>query len=216
MPRFTTIFFDLDDTLYDKDNGLWQAIRSRMGVYIENLLGLPPDEVAALRRDYFEKYGTTLRGLQIHHQVDSDDYLAYVHDLVLEEFLQPDPELVAMLKSLPMKKYIFTNADAAHAQRVLNLLGANGTFDGILDVRALEFLCKPEPGAYRKALQMAGVVQPENCLYLDDSPRNLSAARRMGITTVLVGDSRPDPSAHYSIANVKDLPKILPELWSEQ
>ncbi|MGW8249408.1 MAG: pyrimidine 5'-nucleotidase [Anaerolineales bacterium] len=216
MHKFTTIFFDLDDTLYDKDNGLWQAIRSRMGVYMETLLGLPPDEVAALRREYYIKYGTTLRGLQIHHQVDSDDYLAYVHDLVLEDFLHPDPDLVAMLKSLPLKKYIFTNADAAHAQRVLKLLGVNGTFDGIFDVRALDFMCKPDPSAYHRALELAGVSQPDYCLYLDDSPRNLSIARQLGITTILVGDGKPDPSAHYSITSVKELPEILPELWSEQ
>ena len=46
---------------------------------------LPVEEVDILRRNYFEQYGTTLRGLQIHHQVDTDEYLAYVHDLPLEK-----------------------------------------------------------------------------------------------------------------------------------
>ena len=28
--RFSTLFFDLDDTLYPSENGLWQAIKERI------------------------------------------------------------------------------------------------------------------------------------------------------------------------------------------
>lgn len=215
MHKISTVFFDLDDTLYDKENGLWEAIRERMGIYMENLLGLPADEVASMRRHYYETYGTTLRGLQIHHTVDNDAYLAYVHDLPLDDFLQPDHLLREMLDSLPLRKFVFTNADLPHANRVLNLLGVSRCFDGILDVLALEFSCKPQPEAYLKALKLAGIDNPEECLYLDDSTRNLSTARKMGFTTILVGDGEDDPSAHYSITNVKDLAHILPELWGK-
>ncbi len=215
MQKISTVFFDLDDTLYDKGNGLWEAIRERMGAYIENLLDLPADEVASLRRHYYETYGTTLRGLQIHHAVDTDDYLAYVHDLPLEIFLQPDNSLQEMLNSLPLRKFVFTNADLPHALRVLDMLGVNGCFEGILDVLALEFSCKPQPEAYLKALKLAGIDNPEECLYLDDSTRNLSTARKMGFITILVGDGKENPAAHYTITNVKDLPRILPELWDQ-
>lgn len=215
MQKISTVFFDLDDTLYDKGNGLWEAIRERMGAYIENLLDLPADEVASLRRHYYETYGTTLRGLQIHHAVDTDDYLAYVHDLPLEIFLQPDNSLQEMLNSLPLRKFVFTNADLPHALRVLDMLGVNGCFEGILDVLALEFSCKPQPEAYLKALKLAGIDNPEECLYLDDSTRNLSTARKMGFITILVGDGKENPAAHYTITNVKDLPRILPELWAQ-
>lgn len=214
MQNIQTIFFDLDDTLYDKQNGLWEAIRSRMGKYMQNLLQLPPEEISALRRVYFETYGTTLRGLQINHQVDSDEYLEYVHNLPLEQYIQPDPELKKMIRSLPQRKFIFTNADSAHAFRVIDVLGLNGCFDGILDVRALNFHCKPEQEAYQRALRLAGESDTKNCLYLDDSPRNLAAARQMGFTTVLVGNNQTDPSAHFSISNLKDLPQVLPDLWS--
>ncbi len=216
MQNITTVFFDLDDTLYNSENGLWEAIRKRMGKYMENLLDLPPEEVDSLRRHYYLTYGTTLRGLQMHHDIDSIEYLTYVHDLPLEEFLQPDISLRELLNSLPLRKFIFTNADLYHAQRVLDVLGVNGCFDGIVDVLALEYLCKPQPEAYLKALELAGIDNPQECLYLDDSTRNLSTARDMGIITVLVGDSKEDPSACYSIANVKDLPLILPEIWDQR
>jgi putative hydrolase of the HAD superfamily len=185
MP-FTTLFFDLDDTIYPNSTGLWEAIRSRMGQYMHERLGLPVDQVPALRRRYFITYGTTLRGLQIHYHVNADDYLAYVHDLPLTEYLQSAPELRRLVLSLPQRRWIFTNADDQHARRVLDVLGLTDCFEGIIDVRAIEFACKPELAAYERALAIAGNPCAHECVLIDDSPVNLAPARRMGFTTVLV------------------------------
>jgi putative hydrolase of the HAD superfamily len=213
---FTTLFFDLDETLYPKGSGLWEAIRERMSGFLVQRLGLPVEEVEILRRNYFEQYGTTLRGLQIHHQVDTDEYLAYVHDLPLENYLQPLPGLPELLTSLPQCKWIFTNADAAHARRVLAILGLSGCFDGIADIRALNFACKPEPEAYYMAMAQAGELDPSRCVLLDDSPRNLVPALALGFTTVLVGSEAPHPAANLVIPSLMALPESLPELWQEK
>ncbi len=202
---FATLFFDLDDTLYPARDGLWNAIRDRMSDYMVEKLHLPPEDVPVIRRHYFETYGTTLRGLQMHHHVDADEFLAYVHDLPLSQYIHPDPAVRALLLGLPQPRWIFTNADAAHAQRVLAVLELSDCFQGIIDVRALGFICKPEPEAYQRALALAGAADPRECLYLDDSPRNLAPARAMGITTVLVGTTEPHPAACYSIAGINDL-----------
>jgi pyrimidine 5'-nucleotidase len=212
--KFTTLFFDLDDTLYASSNGLWAAIRARMGQYMVERVGLPAEQVPALRRTYFETYGTTLRGLQKHHQVDADDYLAYVHDLPLERYLQPAPGLRAMLASLPQRRWIFTNADAHHAARVLATLDLNGCFTGVIDVRAIGFACKPEPVAYQRALAIAGDPPASQCVFLDDSAVNLAAARQMGFTTILVSQNgHIHPAAHYTLHDLLALPQVLPELW---
>jgi putative hydrolase of the HAD superfamily len=116
MP-YTTIFFDLDDTLYPVQAGLWEAIRNRMSQYMAERMGLPVEQIDALRKQSLETYGTTLRGLQHNYHSDSDDYLAYVHDLPLDKFIQPDPVVRQMLLSLPLHRWIFTNADSQHAQR---------------------------------------------------------------------------------------------------
>jgi len=213
MP-FTTLFFDLDDTLYPNPNGLWGAIRTRMEDYMRERMGLPPDEIADLRRSYFETYGTTLRGLQRHHQVDAHDFLAYVHDLPLEEFLEPDPEIRDLLLGLPQSKWIFTNADAGHSRRVLEVLQLADLFDGIADIHARKYFCKPESEAYQVAMELAGENDPSRCVFLDDSPRNLAPARALGFTTVLVGTSEPHSAAHHAVTSLKDLPKAMPELWS--
>jgi putative hydrolase of the HAD superfamily len=213
MP-FSNLFFDLDDTLYPNTNGLWGAIRARMEDFMRQRMDLPPEEVARLRRSYFETYGTTLRGLQRHHQVDEHEFLAYVHDLPLENFLQPDPELRTLLLNLHQRKWIFTNADANHSRRVLAALGLSDCFDGIVDIHARGYHCKPEVEAYTLAMALAGERDPRRCALLDDSPRNLAPAHDLGITTVLVGTREPDPAADHAILNLKELPQVLPQLWT--
>lgn len=216
LMEYSVLFFDLDDTLYSNTNGLWEAIRERMTNFMQERLGFPPDEIPDLRRNYFEKYGTTLRGLQINHSVDSDEYLAYVHDLPLKEFISPDPNLHNLLISLPQQKWIFTNADENHANRVLEILGLSDCFTGIIDVRALEFLCKPDRKAYQRALSLANGADPDQCVFLDDSPRNLEPAYQIGFTTVLVGTSKAHPVATYSVDNLLDLPEVFPQLWPDK
>ena len=210
----TTLFFDLDDTLYSSTTRLWEAIRARMGQYMHERLGLPLEQVPGLRRYYFTTYGTTLRGLQKHYQVDADDYLAYVHDLPLRQYIQPAPELRTLIASLAQPCWVFTNADANHAGRVLAVLGLSDCFAGVIDVRAIQFACKPEPVAYQRALEIAGNPPAQNCVLIDDSPANLAPARQMGFTTVLVRpDGGPDPAAHHTIPALLDLRQALPGLW---
>jgi putative hydrolase of the HAD superfamily len=214
--RFTTLFFDLDDTLYPSGNGLWDAICERMSTYMAERLGIPWGEIPELRRSYFETYGTTMRGLQIHYRIDPDDYLVYVHDLPLEEYIKPSPALQAFLKHLPQRRWIFTNADADHAQRVLNILGVEECFEGIIDVRAIKFACKPEAIAYKRALAQAGESDPNRCVILDDSVRNLVAAHKLGFTTILVGSNGvTDPSVTYSVPDIFALSQVIPELWEQ-
>lgn len=211
--KWSVLFFDLDDTLYPTTSGLWAAIRQRMTDYMHTPLGFSTEEIPTIREHYFKTYGTTLRGLQIHHNVDPDDYLAYVHDLPLEKFLTPDPHLREILISLPQMKWIFTNADANHAKRVLDILGLEGCFNGIIDVRSLDYLCKPEKEAFQRALDLSDAAAPEDCVLFDDSLRNLIPARTIGFTTVLVGSDGNNPGANYSLIKLTDLPQVFPELW---
>lgn len=208
------ILFDLDDTLYDGSTGLWQAIRQRMEQYMVERLGLQLEMVSELRRSYLETYGTTLRGLQANYHVDADEYLAYVHDFQLDLFLEPALELRQMLLSLPQRRWIFTNSDRDHANRVLRELELEGCFEGVIDIRAIQFACKPEPAAYQAALAITGQADPRRCLILDDSIVNLQTARQFGMTTVLVNRvGMPHPEADYTVRHVLELRQALPELW---
>ena len=118
-----TIFFDLDATLYPESNGLWPAIRKRIDQYMQEQMGFPVEQIPILREEYYRQYGTTLRGLQAHYGIDAKDYLNYVHDLPLDNYLSKDLTLRDMLLSMPQKRWVFTNSDLPHAERVILKLG---------------------------------------------------------------------------------------------
>jgi putative hydrolase of the HAD superfamily len=217
--RFDTLFFDLDDTLYPANTGLWNAIRDRMGFYMHERLQIPWENIPRLRIHYLETYGTTLRGLQNFFTVDTEEYLAYVHDLPLDQYLHSDPDVRALLLSLPQQKWIFTNADEAHARRVLAVLDLSDCFQGVIDLHALDFVCKPERETYLRALKIASAADPSRCIILDDAMRNLIPAHELGFTTILVQNERnaehagQDQGIDYTITHPRDLRQALPELW---
>ncbi len=213
--KFSTLFIDLDDTLYSHGNGIWKAVRVRIDKYMHEVMGMREDEIPALRAEYFQNYGTTLRGLQTHHDVDALDYMEYVHDIPLGDYLNPDPALRATLDSLPQKLYIFTNANAGHAKRVMEALGVRACFEGVIDVVAMEYYCKPNPEAFRRAMKIAGESDPERCLLADDLLQTLKKARQMGFYTVLVGDSPSNNTAHAHITNIKELPQVIERMGKQ-
>ena len=213
--HFKSLYIDLDDTLYPASSGLWTAIRERMNAYMQSLMDLPIAEIISLRKKYLETYGTTLRGLEAHFNVDRDEYLAYVHDLPLENFIHPDPALRSLLLSLPQRRWVFTNADNNHANRVLKILGLVDCFDGVIDIRAIDFACKPDKIAYERALNITGDDDPANCVIFDDAVRNLAPAREMGFYTILVGKDGSEPSVDQSIPSLHDLRDCMPELWDK-
>jgi putative hydrolase of the HAD superfamily len=213
---FTTLYFDLDDTLYPSDTGLWDAIGNRMNTYMQKVIDKPMEEIAVIRRSYLEQYGTTLRGLLENYKIDASDYLAYVHDLPLEEYIQPDPLLRDLLISLPQKRWIFTNADHNHAGRVLKVLGLEDCFNGIIDILAVDFVSKPNKFAYQRALAIAGEKNTSACVIFDDSMRNLSTAEEMGFYTVLVSKNGSQVKVDQKISSLHELTNKMPELWADE
>jgi pyrimidine 5'-nucleotidase len=209
--RFNTLFFDLDETLYPTSSGLWSAIRERINAFMQERMGFPPEQIEVLREQFFREYGTTLRGLQVNYTVDMDEYLAFVHNVPLEAHLHPDPELRSVIEALPARKFIFTNADSAHANRVLDVLGLQGLFDGILDAHTLAPYCKPMPESFELALQAAGSPDPCTCALLDDQVRITRAARSLGLYTILVGKMTAGEDANASLLKWADLPGLLDE-----
>src|SRR2546421_12883449 len=94
--------FDLDDTLYGSQTGLWSAIQQRINLYLTRRMVSPPAEARRRREHYLHTFGTTLNGLRQEFHVDVEDYLTFVHDLPLADYLQPDPALNGMLARLPL------------------------------------------------------------------------------------------------------------------
>jgi putative hydrolase of the HAD superfamily len=205
--------FDLDDTLYPSSCGLWPVLVMRMETYMIDRLGIAPQNVPEMRRRYLANFGSTMNGLRHEYDLDTVEYLAYVHDIPLEQFLRPEPELSAMLGRLPVEKAVFTNADAPHARRVLAALGIEQHFSRIVDVHSMDFNHKPDPRAYQHVLSVTG-ARPDECLFVDDRLANLQPAAEMGMLTVLVSDgghhnAALPPGIDFQISTVLELEPII-------
>ena len=209
--RFTTLFFDLDDTLYPSSTGLWPAIKERMTLYMIERLGLPEKDVPFLREQYFKMYGTTLRGLQERHNVDKEDFLAYVHDLPIKNYLTPNPVLREVLASLPTRNLIFTNADVSHARRVLAALELDDLFETVVDVNAVTPYCKPMLESFAIAMDLADEPDPRKCVMIDDLPRTTRAALNVGMASLLYGCDEPTEDASGVLTDWTHLPILLGE-----
>ena len=207
--RFTTLFFDLDDTLYPNSSGLWQAIKSRINLYMIERLNVPEKDAPALRESYFKMYGTTLRGLQARHNVDIEDFLAFVHDLPLMDYITPNPIQREVIASLPYRKLIFTNADSNHARRVLTALCLDDLFETIVDIHAVSPYCKPMPESFAIAQELADEPDPRNCVMIDDLPRTTRAALEVGMASILYGTEEPTTEASGVFTDWAHLPILL-------
>jgi putative hydrolase of the HAD superfamily len=207
--RFTTIFFDLDDTLYPSNAGLWGAIKNRMNDYMHKRMNIPAEEIPALREKYYLQYGTTLHGLQKHHNITVDDFLAYVHDLPLSNYLTPDPCQRSVIASLPTRNLIFTNADIPHAERVLAALNLRDLFFAIVDVNTVAPYCKPMPESFAIAMKLAGETDPSRCVMIDDLTRTTRAAKSAGMFSILFGETAMNGDANVSLSDWNELINIL-------
>ncbi|KAA8498361.1 hypothetical protein FVE85_5946 [Porphyridium purpureum] len=197
-----TLWLDLDDTLYPRSCGVAEQVRVNIDKYIlRHILdttgsgNVSPELVLRaekMREELFLRYGTTLRGLQEKYHVDAHKYWDEIHAaLPYASLIHPDPALEHVVSSaIPLKnKWILTNADAAHVRAVLSALHlAESTFTGVIDVEAMQFANKPEPIAFQRALALSRAGTFAQCLFLDDSVRNVRAAQQLGVKGVIIGD----------------------------
>lgn len=176
--------FDLDNTLYPRHINLFTQVDVRIRDYVARLLSLPPDEAQKLQKTYYQRYGTTLRGLMEEHGIQPDDFLEYVHDIDHSP-VEPDPRLAAAIEALPGRKFIFTNGSKAHAERVAERLGVTRHFESIFDIVSSELLPKPNRETYDRFIRATG-VEPKRAAMFEDLSRNLVVPRALGMATTLL------------------------------
>ncbi|MDY6877820.1 MAG: pyrimidine 5'-nucleotidase [Chloroflexota bacterium] len=204
---FKFIIFDLDDTLYPRDSALMQEVGHRIQLWVHNHLGLPWEEAITLRREYFHRYGTTMGGLIAEHDVDVHDYLTFVHDIPVGEYLKKNPALDSMLASIPPRKAVYTNATSEYGWRVLRALGVAGHFERIVGIEEVGLRNKPHRDAYETMLALLG-AQGTECIMVEDAARNLRPAKALGMTTVLV-DAEPDEDVDFLVGSVLEVGQVV-------
>ncbi len=169
---------------------------------------LNESEIKKIRKYSLKKYGTTLIGLMELYGIDKQYYLDYVHDLDLAAYLVKDQEIINVVRSIPQRKVIFSNADHGHVIRVLDFLGLKDLFDCIIDVHVLMPNVKPQPEAFNKALTLAGLNTWDGCAFVDDYLPNILAAENLGIYSILV-DEEQDQDYINTIRSLKSIEDFI-------
>jgi len=207
------ILFDLDNTLYPKSVGIFDMVVERIRNYMEVRMGFEKNLARELRQEYIRQYGSTLRGLMIHYHLNPKDYLEYVHDVGVEDKLSPNPTLAELLETIPIEKAIFTSGHLPHAQKVLRCLGVEDYFPQIFDITFTHYIPKPNPEPYLQILNFLN-KEGQECMMVEDLPANLSPAKKLGMTTVLVGPKSDgfDGIVDYEIGDILELGNLLKKI----
>ncbi|MGE3144860.1 MAG: pyrimidine 5'-nucleotidase [Pseudorhodoplanes sp.] len=179
-----TWVFDLDNTLYPHHLNLWQQVGVKIRDYIANFLKVTHEDAFRLQKDYYRRYGTSMRGMMTEHGMQPDDFLAFVH-AIDHSPLQPDPALGDALERLPGRKLILTNGTRAHADAVMKRLQIDRHFEDVFDIAAADLEPKPLPQVYERFLARHG-VDPKRAAMFEDLARNLEVPHTLGMTTVLI------------------------------
>ena len=176
--------FDLDNTLYPHRLNLWQQVDERIRDYIVDFLKISREEAFLLQKDYYRRYGTTLRGLMEEHDLEPHEFLDIVHRIDYSA-VTPNPALGDAIVNLPGRKLILTNGTRAHADAVMQRLEIDKHFDDVFDIAAAELEPKPRRQVYERFLARLN-VDPKRSAIFEDLARNLEVPHALGMTTVLV------------------------------
>jgi HAD superfamily hydrolase (TIGR01509 family) len=225
------IFFDLDDTLFDRVSAHRQAIDEIVGRFPELFQGLPhgaafraweeSDRLAMLDfnsgapsqglRDKISRRFLNLLGLP--EEFAGEITAAYVE--VYPRLARPvpgGPELVRRL-SQQISVGVITNGLPDVQYRKLAALG-------ILELLKCTVLSeeigirKPDPRIFQHAANLIG-VPPPNCFYVGDAYlQDIVGARAAGMVTCWLNRSgarlsTPDPEYDFTITGLSQIPPIL-------
>jgi putative hydrolase of the HAD superfamily len=176
--------FDLDNTLYPAGSDLWPKIDARITLFLAHLFGLDGMSSRALQKFYYQRYGTTLRGLMEEHRISADEYLAFTHDIDRSGLI-PNHSLAGAITALPGRKLILTNGSRDHALQTARALGLDEMFEDIFDIVAADFIPKPEAATYERFFDKHD-VDPTRSVMFEDLARNLIVPHARGMKTALV------------------------------
>jgi len=182
--QIDTWIFDLDNTLYSADSGIFQQVGELMGKFVSKHLNIEIDEAKIIQKKYYKQHGTTLRGMMNNHGVDPDDFLSAVHKLDYS-IVGPNHKLNEELKRLKGRKIIYTNANMQHAVEVLERIELTNFFDEIFDIKMANYIPKPEIAPYEQIIDQFN-INVESASMFDDIAKNLVAAKKVGFTSVWI------------------------------
>ena len=218
--KISTWIFDLDNTLYSADSGIFQQVHTLMSKFVSTHLNIDIKKATELQRKYYRQHGTTLRGLMDNHNVDPDHFLSEVHQLDYS-IVGPNFKLNRELKKLKGRKIIYTNANRQHANDILIRLELTNMFDEIFDIKTANYIPKPEASPYEQIISEFN-IDPITTIMFDDIAKNLVPAKNVGFSSVWIDVGYENfsddiaKSKKYLDYETKDLSLFLDEVNKEK
>ena len=212
--KIKNFIFDCDGVLYDDLEGVFGQVSKRMTEYISKKLNLSLEKAKELQTNYFHKYNTSLNGLMIHHDINPQEFLKYVHDINLD-FLKKDLKLRKELIELKTKKFVFTNGSHEHASNITKTLGIRDLFDGFFDITDCNFIPKPSIEPYKKLIDKFN-IKPSETVFIEDIAINLEPAKKLGMKTVWLKNNeywgKKDSDKNFVDLKIENLSSFLKEI----
>ncbi len=214
IKNIKNFIFDCDGVLYQDLEAVFGQVSKKMTKYISEKLNLSLEKAKELQTNYFHKYNTSLNGLMIHHDVNPQEFLKYVHDINLD-FMKKDLILRKELIKLHVKKFVFTNGSHEHVKNITKHLGIDDLFDGIFDITDCNLIPKPSLEPYKKLIEKFN-INPEETVFIEDIAKNLEPAKKLGMKTVwLINDEywgKKDSDKDFIDFKIKNLSSFLKEI----
>ncbi len=100
------------------------------------------------------------------------------------------PGIVELISTLAQKHRVvlFSNASAEQLLPVMKHLGLDRLFEKIFVSSDLK-LMKPDPEAYLAVTKELG-IEPQECVMIDDSQRNVDSAEALGMQGIVFEDTQ--------------------------
>ena len=194
-PSAPVWLFDLDNTLHNASHAIFPVIVANMNAYMARVLGdagapATMEQINAARTLYWKRYGVTLLGLMHHHGVDMAHFLDTTHDIPdLLASIRHEKGLGRLLKRLPGRKVLLTNAPHRYSTKVMRHMGIQRHFSHHIAIESMRVHGKlrPKPSKHllRKVMQRQGLT-PRRCILVEDTLANLRTAHALGLRTVWI------------------------------
>jgi len=202
--------FDLDNTLHDARPHIFPSMHGQMNAWLMRRYGLDEDGANALRRFFWERYGTTLKGVVRHYGEDPKKFIGETHRFPeLGAMVVGESALGHALARLGGRRLVFSNAPRHYVEEVLRALGVARWFDAVYTIESTRYRPKPAFNGFRLLLR-AHNLEAHRCALIDDMPDNLRTAKRLGMSTVWVSeDARRPHFADLRVRSVVELPRLV-------
>ena len=142
----------------------------------------------------------------------NEDYFTK-HPLPFDRLVKPHVyQLMEQLKSMDIKMAICTSSPVRDLNRIIESTGFDRYVHYYVSGDELK-ASKPEPGIYLQAANKL-MVEPKDCLVVEDSPIGIQAGKAAGMTTIALVDTRLNLDTHQADGTINDMIEVIS--WVKQ